>query len=59
MVAGSYSILYLIPAEIVIWLIEGGVFYLTQRKHIPFKEALALTFVLNLASFLLGLLLPI
>jgi hypothetical protein len=57
--AGIYSLPILIAAEFIIWLVEGGIFYLTQRKHVSLKEAFALTFILNLASFLLGLLLPI
>ena len=45
--------------EIIIWGVESLIFYLPQRKDIPFKEAALLSLILNLVSFGIGLLLPI
>jgi hypothetical protein len=41
-----------------VWLVEAGILAWALRKQIKFREALALSAVLNLASFGLGLLLP-
>ncbi len=41
-----------------VWLVEVGILAWALRKQIKFREALALSAVLNLASFGLGLLLP-
>jgi hypothetical protein len=46
-------------AEIVVWLLEAVLLYLMQRKTLSFKEALALSAILNAASFGAGLLLPL
>lgn len=51
--------LWIVIAELCIWLVEAGVLHLTQRKTLSFKEALALSLLLNVISFGLGLLLPI
>lgn len=49
----------LLIAEAVIWLVEAGLLAWALRKQVRFLEALALSAALNLASFGLGLLLPI
>jgi hypothetical protein len=46
-------------AEIIIWLVEALIIYFIQRKYFAFKHILALAFILNAASFGIGLLLPI
>lgn len=51
--------LWIVIAELCIWLIEAGVLHFTQRKTLSFKGALALSLLLNAVSFGLGLLLPI
>jgi len=57
--SSSYNLLVIAVAEILIWLVESTILFLTQRKSVPFKEMLFLSFILNLLSFLLGLILPI
>lgn len=44
--------------EVIVWLVEGGILAFALRKQAKFPEALALSLVLNLASFGIGLLLP-
>ena len=58
-ISGDFHIIVFIVAEIIIWLVESGVLYLTQRKTIRFWEATLLSFVLNGISALIGLLLPL
>ncbi len=53
------AFLWIVIAELGIWLVEAGVLHFTQRKTLSFKEALALSLLLNAVSFGLGLLLPI
>ena len=55
----TWNFLWLGVAELGIWLVEAGVLHFTQRKTLSFKEALALSLLLNAVSFGLGLLLPI
>ena len=47
-----------IVGELLIWIVETAVVYFIQHKQLTFKHILALTFVLNVASFGFGLLLP-
>ncbi len=56
---GSPDFLASIFMQIFIWLVEGLLLFLTKRKSIPFPEAMGLSLVLNLASFLIGLVLPL
>lgn len=56
--SSSYSVILLVIAEILIWLVESTILFLTQRKRVRFKEMLLLGLILNLLSFLLGLILP-
>ena len=44
--------------EAIVWLVEAGILALALRKQAKFLEALALSLVLNLASFGIGLLFP-
>ncbi len=44
--------------EVIVWLVEAWVLALALRKQADFGEALALSLVLNLASFGIGLLFP-
>lgn len=46
-------------AEGVVWLVEAGGLYLSQRDSMKFQEALWVSFALNAASFVVGNLLPI
>jgi hypothetical protein len=46
-------------AEGVVWLVEAGGLYLSQRSSMRFREALWVSFALNAASFIVGSLLPI
>ena len=54
-----YSMSNLMIAESVIWVVETIIVYYTQKKGLSFKNILALAFILNAASFGIGLLLPI
>lgn len=45
--------------EVLVWLFEAVIIDLMQTRQLSFKHILALTFVLNAASFSIGLLLPI
>ncbi len=53
------SLLLLGICELIIWLLESVILYFTQSQSIRFREALGLSFGLNAASFLTGLILPI
>jgi hypothetical protein len=46
-------------AEMVVWLVEAGGLYLSQRTSMRFREALWVSFALNTASFVVGSLLPL
>lgn len=46
-------------AEGVVWLAEAGGLYLSQRNSMKFQEALWVSLALNVASFVVGSLLPI
>ncbi len=46
-------------AEIAVCLVEAGGLYLSQRNSMRFQEALAVSFALNAASFMIGGLLPL
>lgn len=56
---GSPDFLASIFMQIFIWLVEGLLLFLTQRKSIPFAEAMGLSLLLNIVTFLVGLVLPI
>jgi len=47
--------LLLAAGEVVIWLFEAGVLYITQRRSLSPLESLSLSLGLNAASFLVGL----
>lgn len=49
----------LLIAEILIWLIEGLLFYVSGLNRLNAKESLLLSLAMNLSSFGVGLLLPI
>ena len=53
------SMIGIVIAESVIWLVETVIIYFFQKKELSFTHILALAFVLNAASFGIGLLLPI
>ena len=57
--SGMSSIYLIIFAEGVVWLVEAGGLYLSQRNTIRFQEALWVSFTLNVASFVVGIFLPI
>jgi hypothetical protein len=49
---------WILVMELIIWLVEAGILALAMRKEAKIWEALLLSFVLNAASFGIGLLLP-
>jgi hypothetical protein len=51
--------LLILFGELLVWLFEGVIFYLTQRKSYSLVEALVISLLLNAVSFLVGLLLPL
>ena len=55
----SDGIVLLIIAELVVWIVESAILYLTQRETISVREALGLGLLLNATSLLTGLFLPI
>jgi hypothetical protein len=57
--SGMYSVFLTLFAEVVVWLVEAGGLYLSQRTSMRFREALWVSFVLNAASFVVGGLLPL
>lgn len=57
--SGMYPVFPLLFAEGVVWLVEAGGLYLSQRNSMRFQEALWVSFALNAASFLVGILLPL
>ena len=48
-----------IPAELLVWLVEAFVLYFLQRKSLRLAEALGLSLLLNCTSFGVGLLLRV
>jgi hypothetical protein len=56
--SGQYPVLVVLFAEMIVWLVEAVGLFLAQRKRIGFGEALLVSFVLNAASFGIGLLFP-
>ena len=55
----QHSMNSILIVELVIWLVEAIIIYFAQKKELSFIKILILAFVLNAASFGLGLLLPI
>jgi len=55
----QHSMNSILIMEAVIWLIEAVIIYFVQKKELSFIHILVLAFVLNAASFGIGLLLPI
>jgi hypothetical protein len=53
------SLPFLALGEVLIWLFETVLLYLTQRSYLSFKESLILSLGLNGASFLAGLFFPV
>ncbi|MGD0173288.1 MAG: hypothetical protein ABSC61_02470 [Anaerolineales bacterium] len=49
----------ILSAEVVVWLVEAGGLYLSQRTTMRFHEALWVSFALNASSFVVGSLLPL
>lgn len=49
----------LIVMEIFIWLIESFIYYRVRADQLMLKEAMSLSFAINLASFSAGLFLPV
>jgi hypothetical protein len=54
-----HYLLTLIVLEISIWLIESLIFYRVRVTQLAIKEALSLSVAINLASFSVGLFLPV
>jgi len=52
------NFVWILAAELVIWIVEACILALALRKEVRFREALLLSLVLNAASFGIGLLLP-
>ena len=57
--SGMNPIFLTLLAEAVVWLVEAGGLYLSQRSSMSFREALWVNLALNAASFIVGSLLPI
>jgi len=57
--SGMNPILLTLLAEVVVWLVEAGGLYLSQRATIRFREALLVSLALNAASFAIGSLFPV
>jgi hypothetical protein len=57
--SGLSPIFLIFFAEGVVWLVEAGGLYLSQRNTIRFQEALWVSLTLNVASFVVGIFLPI
>jgi len=57
--SGMYPVFPILLAEALVWLVEAGGLYLSQRNSMRFKEALWVSFALNASSFVVGLLLPV
>jgi hypothetical protein len=57
--SGMNPIFWTIFAEVVVWLVEAGGLYLSQRNSMRFREALWVSLALNAASFVIGSLLPV
>ena len=55
----QHSMNSILIVESVIWLIEAVIIYFVQKKELSFIHIFILTLILNVASFGLGLLLPI
>ncbi len=55
MLGGENLTLFTAVAEIIIWLVESAILYLTQRDSLPFREALLFSLILNGCSYLIGL----
>ena len=49
----------LLIAEILIWIVEGLLFYAIPANHLDLKRAFLLSLGLNLVSFVPGLFLPV
>ena len=49
----------LFVAEVLIWLLEGSLFYIVRANQLRLAEALWLSLGLNLSSFALGWWLPV
>jgi hypothetical protein len=57
--SGLNSGFTIIFTEGVVWLVEAGGLYLSQRATMRFQEALWVSFILNTSSFVIGGLLPL
>jgi hypothetical protein len=51
---GMYPLMALLFAEGIVWLVEAGGLYLSQRNSMKFTEALLVSLALNAASFMVG-----
>jgi hypothetical protein len=51
--------LVLIMMEIFIWLLESFIFYRIHANQLTIKESMSLSLAINLASFSVGLFLPV
>lgn len=54
----QHYLITLVAAELLIWLIEGGLLYTIPANHLDLREAILLSLFMNLASFVLGWFLP-
>lgn len=57
--SGLYPAMMLLFAEGVVWLVEAGGLYLSQRNSMKFREALWVSYTLNATSYVVGNMLPI
>jgi len=57
--SGLHPAFVILLLEMVVWLLEAGGLYLSQRSSMQFQEAVRVSFALNAASFVIGSLLPL
>ena len=55
----QHYLVTLVLAEVLIWMIESFLLYYFSANQLGFQEALAISLMMNLASFVLGWFLPI
>jgi hypothetical protein len=55
----QHYLLTLFISEILIWFIEGILLCVVSSNQLNFKEALFLSFIMNISSFAVGWLLPV
>ena len=55
----EFSMIILVIMELIIWIVESIIIYLTHRQTFKIQNALLLSLLINLVSFASGILLPV